>query len=315
MIAMTLELEEIKQNTPEENGGGSKTLRGMVREMKQQGEIASEDRSGRRLQEETLKQMASEPMQLNLAARIQASIALVSPETKTPETSPHAEYKEGSPEAFAQYINADPNNVRDIIIEARRLRVAMGKMSPGQAGISLEHTPVPEDGKGPWTEKPAAAAEEHAVSIAAAETENARATEKPATIVEVSASIPTIARAIDSQAAPESPATIEDEVSQFVSIHSDCSSIDIIDFIRYLKGKGYSIQERIILEKIYVKIEDRKKEARTTVEKAVEKLINSTPDPSESQKKSFMQRLKDTGLICDEDEVKRMIRTAALRRA
>jgi hypothetical protein len=115
--------------------------------------------------------------------------------------------------------------------------------------------------------------------------------------------------------APATPEPLDEEVARFVQDQSACSCIAIIDFIRYLKDKGYSIQERTVLEKIYVKIEERKKEAREAVKKEVETLIDGTSEPSEPQIASFIQRLGDTGLIYEEDDVRRMIRTAALRRA
>jgi DNA-binding PadR family transcriptional regulator len=82
-----------------------------------------------------------------------------------------------------------------------------------------------------------------------------------------------------------------------------------------LKDKGYSLQEYIVLEKIYVTIEERKKEARFAIEKEIEGLIGGTKAPEEPDIGGLLQRLREAGLVFEEEDVRRMIRRAVLRNA
>jgi hypothetical protein len=107
----------------------------------------------------------------------------------------------------------------------------------------------------------------------------------------------------------------DEEIRRFVYGRTAYTSIDMIDFIRYLKDKGYSLQEYIVLEKIYVTIEERKKEARFAIEKEVEGLIGVTQAPEEPDIRGLLRRLREAGLVFEEEDVRRMIRRAVLRRA
>jgi hypothetical protein len=86
-----------------------------------------------------------------------------------------------------------------------------------------------------------------------------------------------------------------------------------MDFIRYLKDKGYSLQEYIVLEKIYVTIEERKKEAIFAIEKEIEGLLTAKQSPGEPDIQGLLQRLSEAGLVFEEEDVRRMIRGAVLR--
>ncbi len=113
----------------------------------------------------------------------------------------------------------------------------------------------------------------------------------------------------------EPASAVDEEVRRFVYGRTAYTSIDIMDFIRYLKDKGYSLQDYIVLEKIYVTIEERKKEARFAIEQEIEGLIDAIQAPGESDIRGLLRRLCEAGLVFEEEDVRRMIRGAALRRA
>ena len=108
---------------------------------------------------------------------------------------------------------------------------------------------------------------------------------------------------------------VEAEIEQFVGRSGPRSSIDIMDFIRSLKDKGYSLPESIMLEKIYVKIEERKKEARRAVEREVEEFMQQAGKLAEPPMGQLLQRLTDAGLAFDADDVRRLAQAALLRHA
>ena len=112
---------------------------------------------------------------------------------------------------------------------------------------------------------------------------------------------PAVAITIKPQAIAEPVSEIDREIAQFAYGQTAYSSIDIIDFIRYLKDKGYSFEECIVLEKIYVKIEERKKEARSTIEKEVEGIFKGAQAPFEPEIIGLIEHLKETGLVFEED--------------
>jgi hypothetical protein len=218
------------------------------------------------------------------------------------------------PQAFAKYFDADPNNVLDIVNEARRMRAAMGKSMPSQWAPHSDRAIVSEGRK----------------ADAPAETALAEKVTEIKTAVEERAKTPEPEKQPAEKAPPARQATVtprpprviaeplsaaDEEIRRFVYGRTACTSIDIIDFIRYLKDKGYSLQEYIVLEKIYVTIEERKKEARFAIEKEIEGLIGGTKAPEEPDIGGLLQRLREAGLVFEEEDVRRMIRRAVLRNA
>ncbi|HUL62858.1 MAG TPA: hypothetical protein VLT35_07320 [Methanocella sp.] len=219
-------------------------------------------------------------------------------------------------QTFARYFSDDSGQIREIVNDARRLRMAMGKPVP--------LLPLPQPGG------PASPAPGEGPARADAEAEEAPETGTPtARVPEVAVpkskdEVTTAPRAAEPAAPPAAlpkepiagPAsTIDGEVRQFAYGRKVCTSIDIIDFIRYLKDKGYSFQEQIVLEKIYVTIEERKKEARSAIEKEVEGFIDATQAPDESDICGLVERLDSAGLVFDEDDVRRAVRDALMRRS
>lgn len=225
-----------------------------------------------------------------------------------------AEGQEG-PQLFAKYFNVDPNHVRDIINEARQLRAAMGKSMPSQWAPHSDRVVVSQ---APEAKAPVEAA------LAKKVTEIKIAVEEQATLPEaekclpgkapVPADPPAAAALRPPRIIAEPASAVDEEIRRFVYGRTAYTSIDNMDFIRYLKDKGYSLQDYIVLEKIYVTIEERKKEARFAIEQEIEGLIDAIQAPGESDIRGFLRRLCEAGLVFEEEDVRRRIRGAALRR-
>jgi hypothetical protein len=214
---------------------------------------------------------------------------------------------------LAKYFNADPNSVRDIVAEGRRMRLAMGKPivePPGQPAERPADTGVAA-GKAA-TEAVAEKKTEKAVEILrtapGGTTAGSPAVPKPA-------KMPGLTAVIKLRPVAEPVPEIDREIERFAYRQTAYTSIDIIDFIRYMKDKGYSFEESIVLEKIYVKIENRKKEARSTIEKEVEGIFDGARTPAEPDISRLIGRLRKNGLVFEEEDVRRLARVAALRRA
>jgi len=107
---------------------------------------------------------------------------------------------------------------------------------------------------------------------------------------------------------------LEGEIYGFVYGRNIHTSLDIMDFIGYLKGKGYIIQESILLTKLYEKIEQRKKDEKFAFEQVIRGFLRQNPSMSESEMAGFIQQMAANWHICDKDEIERMIRDALLRR-
>ena len=154
-------------------------------------------------------------------------------------------------DVFVRYFNTPSGEVKGLIIEARRVREAMGKelVDYGHEGLKID-------------------------------------TVDP----------------------------IEREIAGFVYGRNSFTSLDILDFTRYLKSKEYSFQENIVLEKVYEKIEQRRKEERIVLEQRIAGFISKNPAPNGSELSSFAEGLKDLCIACDRQEVMRMIRYEQLRR-
>ncbi|OPY29103.1 MAG: hypothetical protein A4E28_01090 [Methanocella sp. PtaU1.Bin125] len=214
---------------------------------------------------------------------------------------------------FARYFDADPGQVRDIVCEARRIRLAMGKpvtestgaSGDGAADTSL-HAPVTA------AEATVEKTMDTALEVAPA-TPDVRAAASPVSPGPGRAEPCTIP--VRPREAADTEPDIDREIRQFAYGQTAHSSMDIIDFIRYLKDKGYSFEESIALEKIYVRIEERKKEDRSAIEKEVEGLFYGARAPPEQDICDLIERLRESGLVFEEMDVRRLVRVAALRRA
>lgn len=106
---------------------------------------------------------------------------------------------------------------------------------------------------------------------------------------------------------------VDREITGFVYGRNTYTSVDILDFTRYLKSKSYSFQESIVLEKVYEKIEKRKKEERLSIEQRITAFVLDNPAPQEPKIASFIDELSKNNVTCDRQEMRRMLRDAVLR--
>ena len=215
---------------------------------------------------------------------------------------------------FARYFDADPGQVRDIVYEARRIRLAMGKPVVASTGAVSTESAADASLRAPVTATVSTVEKTTKTAVEAAPAApDMTATVRPVSPGQVKAAPCTIP-ARPREAADTEP-DIDREIRQFAYGQTAHSSIDIIDFIRYLKDKGYSFEESIALEKIYVRIEERKKEDRSAIEKEVEGLFYGARAPAEQDICDLIERLRESGLVFEEMDVRRLVRVAALRRA
>lgn len=205
---------------------------------------------------------------------------------------------------YARRFTADTGHAWDIINEARRIRAAMGKPVPSCWSSCPGWTipsPAPE-GNAPACTMDAVAGREKAPGAG-----------KPFTGYAPDAWTEAGPQPASIKATPLSG--LDHEIRQFVYGTTHCTSIDILEFIWYLKGKGYSLQEYIVLEKIYITIEERKKKSRFIIEKEIEGLIDPMQAHEEPDIQGLLRWLREAEHIFEEDDVRRMVRDAVLRRA
>jgi hypothetical protein len=195
---------------------------------------------------------------------------------------------------LANYLATDASDVRDLINEARRIRLAMGK--PVTVKVTAPPEPVYQE-PAP-IKKPSAFAE----------------LEKP--IISIVAPI------LPKKAEPkEEPAHIEfsqemleAEIRKFVMARKAYTSVDIMDFIRYLKDKGYHFQENIVLENVYTWLEERKGRERAALMADILGFLERLPWPTENEVSAFIERKKCDGVMCESSEIKRMILVEMIRK-
>ena len=259
--------------------------------------------------------MAAVGKKLGNSPHVPMPVTQPAKETKAtiPAVENHESGSQDGTTAFAKYFNVDPGNVRDIVSEARRVRLALGKtivMPPGLPADSMAESGIATgnaaaDSKAEKTIKKTA---DKAIEVQDRATVDQQAVPDPV-------KPPAIAVMSKPRAIAEPVSEIDREIEQFAYGQTAYSSIDIIDFIRYMKDKGYSFEECIVLEKIYVKIEERKKEARSAIEKEVEGIFKGAQAPAEPDISRLIGHLKETGLVFEDEDVRRMARVVALRRA
>jgi hypothetical protein len=184
------------------------------------------------------------------------------------------EYKESD---LAEYFSTDASEVRDLINEARRIRIAMGK-------------PAPKISRVPSFGKPINAAEE---------------SHRPPPI-------DTIRKA--SQSVSLNNELLDQEIEDYIS-KSSLVSIDVMDVMRYLKEKGYYFQENTVLEKVYSKIEERKNKVRDWILHDIQLFLADKSWPNESDVSSYIKHVRDVGIVYDEAEIRRMILIEMIRKA
>jgi hypothetical protein len=192
---------------------------------------------------------------------------------------------------LAKYLETDASDVRDLINEARRIRTAMGKAPPPKISIPRVHVP-----------------EEHP-----------QETQKPADVQPVQDNLrfePITPPVVSAQPAgiELSPELLDAEINSFIAGRKSYTSIDIMDFIRYLKDKGYHFQENTVLEKVYIWLEERKNRERNQIMVDIQAFLETTPWPSENEVTAYIERKINAGTMCEGDEIKRMILVEMIRK-
>ena len=108
--------------------------------------------------------------------------------------------------------------------------------------------------------------------------------------------------------------TLESEIQTFVEDRKAYSSVDIMDFIRYLKDKGYHFQENSVLESVYTWVEERKSRERALLLTDIQSFLNRMPWPTESEVSAYIDQKKSEGIMCESSEIKRMILVEMIRK-
>jgi hypothetical protein len=107
---------------------------------------------------------------------------------------------------------------------------------------------------------------------------------------------------------------LDAEIGRFADAASAYTSVDIMDFIRYLKDKGYQFQENSVLENVYTLLEERKSRERAVLMADIQTFLDSMPWPAESEVSAYIERKKYEGIICEASEIKRMILVEMIRK-
>jgi hypothetical protein len=187
---------------------------------------------------------------------------------------------------LAKYLETDASDVRDLINEARRIRVAMGKSTSPTPAARVEHVE------------------------AAVNRETILRDTPPSGF-----SIPPIRMPPASQRVLEmSHETLESEIAGFLGARKAYTSVDIMDFIRYLKDKGYHFQENIVLEKVYTWLEERKSRDRAMLMADIQGFLEKLPWPREEEVSAYIEQKKCDGVVCEPAEIKRMILVEMIRK-
>jgi len=208
---------------------------------------------------------------------------------------------------LAKYLATDASDVRDLINEARKIRLAMGKAVTVKVTAPQEPA-LEEPAPAAPAEKPFIQAEPEAqpISIVAPTVPKMEAIkEAPALVTELKVPPPGVEL---------SPEAMEAEVRRFVAARKAYTSVDIMDFIRYLKDKGYHFQENIVLENVYTWLEERKSRERAALMADILGFLERLPWPTENEVSAFIEQKKSDGVMCESSEIKRLILVEMIRK-
>lgn len=195
-------------------------------------------------------------------------------------------------ESLAKYLETEASDVQDLINEARMIRIAMGKASPSKGAVVLENTAPPEQPKvsivNPVLPGRAHETKPEGVSIVTPPAQERPAIRVPATI-------------------ELSHETLESEIKGFIEARKAYTSVDIMDFIRYLKDKGYHFQENSVLESVYTWVEERKSRERAALLADIQSFLGRMSWPTENEVSAYIEQKKGEGIMYESAEIKRMI--------
>jgi hypothetical protein len=206
------------------------------------------------------------------------------PVAESPERKPKAEPDNGVSykDNLAKYIETEASDVQDLINEARLIRIAMGKSTPPKASVA--HAVVAP--REPETKISIV----HPVMPSPETYENLKVPIRPAPA----------AKDLSHEA-------MESEIADFAEARKAYSSVDIMDFIRYLRDKGYHFQESGVLESVYTRIEERKSRERAALMADIQGFLGRIPWPTESEVSTYIEQKKIEGIVYEGAEIKRMI--------
>jgi hypothetical protein len=192
---------------------------------------------------------------------------------------------------LARYLETEASDVRDMINEARKIRMAMGKGAPPKVAI----------GEAPWLqEKPRAVSEIRRVP------DHETVPVEPPRV--------SIVKPVEPRQVELTIDRLDTEMKGFVDARKAYTSVDIMDFIRYLKDKGYHFQENSVLEGVYTWLEERKTRERAALLTDIQGFLERTPWPAESEVSAYVDQKKSEGVMCDVSEIKRMILVEMIRK-
>ncbi|BAI62560.1 conserved hypothetical protein [Methanocella paludicola SANAE] len=201
-------------------------------------------------------------------------------ETHTKKAEPESglSYKDN----LAKYLETEASDVQDLINEARRIRIAMGKSAPPKATVAQAAVAQAEPGPKISIVNPVLPAQETFEAL--------KVPIRPAPA----------AKELGQEA-------LESEISAFAEARKAYSSVDIMDFIRYLRDKGYHFQESSVLESVYTRIEERKSRERAALMADIQGFLGRMPWPTESEVSAYIEQKKSEGIVYESAEIKRMI--------
>jgi len=204
------------------------------------------------------------------------------------EQAPQPTGRSSYEDNLAKYLETDASDVRDLINEARRIRMAMGKStSPGPA-MQIDHVEPAHHEPVHWEPMPPPAG---------------------FAIPQVRAQ-----QALQPRVVEMSHETLESEIVGFLGARKAYTSVDIMDFIRYLKDKGYHFQENSVLEKVYTWLEERKSRERAMLMAEIQGFLERVPWPREDEVSAYIEQKKCDGIVCEPAEIKRMILVEMIRK-
>lgn len=211
---------------------------------------------------------------------------------EAPVSMPKAEPESGLSykDNLTKYLETEASDVQNLINEARLIRIAMGKSSPPKA--TMAQAVVAQEAPRVSIVNPVLPAPE----VPRKEAPRKEAFENLQVPIRPTPAAKDLGRE-----------ALESEISAFAEARKAYSSVDIMDFIRYLRDKGYHFQESSVLESVYTRIEERKGRERAALMADIQAFLGRMPWPTESEVSAYIELKKSEGIVYESAEIKRMI--------
>ncbi len=211
---------------------------------------------------------------------------------------------------LARFSNSYSSEIDDVINEAISLRKSMGKPLHNFDATATEN-PVPvNNGAGLAMPAPDTRPVPAIIGIPV---------EMPGIVTVPGFNNPGIPPVSVSDAGSVPPAEItpemlNKEITEFLLRQDSLSGINSTDFSMYLKGKGYTFEEKPVLEQLYTMLEQRKARVRAWILQDIAVFLSQEKWPSEEKVQIFIQKLRADGIVYDDSEIKRMVVTEMMRK-